>query len=253
MQNTMYTISGEEVRVIEKTKKGFLGKRVWDDLECEDYAEYFEKEQAVEYFESLFDKAPTQKLQEEVRKLAKEKETLQFEVNKLREDGLSIKNEFKSICDYPIVRDLLKYLSGNFEVVLYTDELEVVNKSNCYNTHSIRTANIKNKGFGLFLMENEYYVGSDDRHIKIFDSEDEAIKEAKKMLIDRIKELDPTVYQAQKRLDKMISSISHTFAKHPSVSAAHKFKTEEIQKVVEQKKQEAIEKKKKELEELQKS
>lgn len=253
MKNTMYTINGEEVRVIEKTKNGFLGKRVLDDLECEEYNEFFEQEQQVEYFESLFTKAPTQKLEEEVKKLTTAKETLQAEVAQLKKDESTLKNEIKSVGKYPIVGDLLKYLNGNFEVALYTEDLEIVNKSKFYNTHWIRTANIKNKGFGLYLMRNEYHVGSDDRHIKIFDSEYEAIQEAKKILIDRIQKLDPGVYKAQKRLDGMISSIRHTFAKHPSVNNAYFIKIREIEEEEKNKKQKAIEKKKKELEELQKS
>lgn len=251
MKKTMYTLQGEAVKVFEKTHNGYLGKHVYDDFDDEDYLQFFEEEQPLEYFEILFDKVPVKTLQTEVKQLESEKANLLSQIAESKKVLKTLNSEISTITKYPIVGQLLKYLNGNFEYAVFLHDLSIKEKSKFYNTRYVRTAAIKNSGFGIYLMHQEYYTSGDDKKIMTFDTKEEALLFAENELLQRIKKFDAAKRYSLSHLNNMLKNISNKeLMKSEKFILLLEEKRLECKKAETERQQEEIRKKEEELNKL---
>jgi len=208
----MYTQDGTEVSVVKKIEEGYLAKVIYyTGFDEEDYDEEAEDIcEQITFYETLYEKPPTEKFAKEVKDLKEEAEKLSSEISELKQLKNTEEYLLNKISKYPIIKQLADYLTGNFNFVLFLHTMESKKKSSVYISNYIRTSTSKNEPFALYELKNEYYISdSDDKPFMVFQTEDELNAEAKRRLIDKFKKADFN-YNKVSNLKDWFNKISDT-------------------------------------------
>lgn len=194
----MYTIDGQAVSIYRKVEEGWLGCYVLD-MDYDQEEEYIDDEFIISdqiiLHTRLFDKAPTLKLDDQVKELKNKKASLKEEIKNLKlqkdcEEGL-----LKSVSKYPVLQELADYLNGDFQFVVYVENLDIQEKRYIHKTNYVRTARIgKDTDFSIYLMRSENYVDSQDSRIRVFKTQEDALEYGVNKFIKYINDFDSKNY-----------------------------------------------------------
>lgn len=183
MIQNKYLHDGQMVRVVEKTKSGYLYQMIYhagplgEDLVDEDNT-YFA--------EQLFDAPPTEKLHEEIVSLKTTISELKNQVSQLEEAKINHSNLLKGIKQRPFIQCLVDYMNQDFEYVMYLNNMMIIEKSKVYISPFIKITCTRKGGFSLYKLHSENYDSYDDHPIMIFKSFEEGQEFAKAHLLDTI-------------------------------------------------------------------
>ncbi len=178
-----YLLDGQEVEVQRAVEGGFLVKRRFDfPTEDEEFALG-----DVEFVEKVFDVAPTEKLSKAIEELARKKDELLAEVEKIRQLKGEENSTLKKISLIPNMQMVVDYLSGDFKFVFRPDIFDIADATRTYNSKNICVEMVKGE-VRLGVLNSEHF-GSDRRTVLVFQKEEDAKAERKKQFISRIQSI----------------------------------------------------------------
>ena len=247
----MYTQDGQEVELVKKIEEGYLAKLVYYGGSF-DY-DYNEDtviiDDDIQFFTILFDSAPTEKYEKRVEELKKEADTLDYKINELRQLKYSEEGLINKVSKYPIIQQLVDYITGDFKFVLYLSDLEIKEKGYVYQSPYVAMAHTINSGYCLYKLKNDSYPSySDDIKFLVFKTKEEATEYSKKEILTRIKKYKST-YNSSSKFKNMFAKIDSSCPakRDPDVGNAYETKLKELTEI---ENKEIEEKLKKEMEEL---
>jgi hypothetical protein len=255
-----YTQEGTEVIVVKEINEGYLCKIIYGYYNDDDDDESEITSDQIVFIEKLFDQPPREKFEKGIQELLKEKSRIEEEIFQLKKTKEAEHGLLSRVSKYPIVEQLTNYLTGDFEYILFLSNCKIEKKDSVYNSQYVRMANCTTTPFALYKLHNEYWPdgGSDDVPFLVFKTMDEAQKEAKRRILERLNKFNGNYNKSvnfKEILDKTDSSC--LAKKDTDVLALFNskysvFKAEENKEKAEKLKEEIekIEKKKKELESL---
>lgn len=215
----MYTTAGEQVCVISKLDNGFLAKKVFG-YAGEDEDEFPEAlSEETFFYETLLPSAPTEKYAKEVQDLMNEKEVLENDIYKLQADKLKESSLLSKISKFKMLKQLANYLTGDFKYILYVKTLEVINKDKVYNSPYINFTQAKDREACITLLHNDSYTSEYDKEILVFDTVEEAQKEAKDILLNRINK-SKFNYNKVSNLKDILNKVSYWLKKDTEILEA---------------------------------
>ena len=243
-----FTKEGKEVIIVKEIEGGFLTKGVYNywDEENEEEAETINE--TIVFYAELFETAPTEKYADVVSKLKKVADDIRYQINDLKEVRDNEKSLIQKVSKFPIVQQLVDYITGNFLFVLYINTLEQIPKAQAYLSPYIAMAHTKCEGYWLYRLRNDNYFASDDIKLLTFKTQEELNTYSKKLLIERL-ESAKFNYNRSSNLKDILTKIHYTckIKDDTDVLAAFDKKLKEFQK---EDKIERETKLKKEVEEL---
>lgn len=251
----MFTPSGEKIQVESKIEGGFLGRKMYygyvDDING--VSDYEEPGSDVLFFKTLHEEAPTQIFDEKVHELKIQREKLTKEIESIKEKKRQESVLRTGISKYQIIETLYRYMTKDFNFVLFIKDLSWKESGNFYATSNVRTAFLKG-GWSLFAMSNKNYISSDDREFKIFSSKKEMDLFSKELLLERIKSWNPN-YNKSQGLKNLMSKVDRNCSakKDEEVIVLYEQRIKELEEAEWVESQKKIDEKIKELESLKKT
>lgn len=185
MSEIKYTEEGQEVVVVRQVEGGYLVNHVYDYRDFGSDDDYYEADDRLVFYEKIFEKAPTHRLSEEITALEQQKESLEATITQLKEAAWSEKQLAGKASKYPILKMLYDYLTENWTHRVDLGQLEVSTKASIFNSRKITISNLRNEW--SIRLHNGDYNSDSDRHIVIFQSEQDATEFAKTHAEKRIR------------------------------------------------------------------
>src|SRR5580693_9358945 len=119
----MYTAEGQVVEMIKKLDQGYLGKIMYEEYRSEDEEGDFEMECVADdkilFFDTLYEKPLTEAYATEVKKLKSEISKLHQEIDDLGNTKRIEKGLLGKVSQYPFVKAIVDYLTGDYEFILF--------------------------------------------------------------------------------------------------------------------------------------
>lgn len=247
----MYTQDGQEVELVRKIDEGYLAKLVYcnDDFDdnYDDDSDFIDDD--IHFFTILFESAPTEKYAKEVEKLKAEADALDVKINELRQLKYSEESLISKVSKFPIVQQLVDYITGDFKFVLYLSDLEIKPKEQVYQSPHVAMAHTINSGYCLYKLRNDNYPSySDDIKFLVFKTKELADDYSKKEILTRIKKYKST-YNAPSNFKEMFDKIDRSCSAKSDQEVVNAYK-EKFKELTEIENKEKEEKLNKEMEEL---
>lgn len=210
----MFTQDGLEVEVVREIDGGYLAKQVYynpvdvNDDEINAYEKW--NGDAVMFYEQLFDSAPIEKYADEIIKLKKEIDTVQADLDRVKNLRNNEQSLISKISKFPILQQLADYLTKDFSFVLYLNDLRWEKKDAAFHSPFIRTGNSATIPFALYKLSSErYFSENDDKPFMVFKTHEEMTEVAKAVLYDKVNKWTSN-YNMIQGFRMMFSSISST-------------------------------------------
>jgi len=247
----MYTVDGQEVELVKKINEGYLARLVYcDDYDDEGLSEDDEfVDDDIHFFKNLYDNAPIEKYAKEVSELKIQTEKLKKQISELASKKRSEESLLNKVSKFPIVQQLVDYITGDFKFILYISNFEMKTKESVYNSPYVAMAHTINSGYCLYRLRNDSYPSySDDIKFLVFKTKEETTDYSKKEILTRIKKYKST-YNASSNFKEMFDKIDRSCPakSDPDVVSAYKDKLKELTEIENKEKEEKLNK---EMEEL---
>lgn len=196
----MFTIEGTEVQVVRKLEDGYLAKLVYSYNGYEDEDELEAICDQIVFYDNLYENPPTEKYAKEIGVLIKERDALSEEIGKLQRIKNDEKSTLNKINNYPFVKRLVDYLTGNFAYHLDYDRYEVSDKDRVFHDSRIKIVNFKDGGWQFYRMRSEHSDSYDDRPFMVFSTMEEVLEHSRERLIVRVRQYKNNEYWSSKSL-----------------------------------------------------
>jgi hypothetical protein len=169
-----------EVEVIRNVKPGYLVHYVLSD----DDQDYVDDE--IHYFDKLFDNPPLIKYHEEINTLNKEIIKLEEQSQTLSKRNSDIERIRRGMKEIPFLNSLVKFINDDFKYILYLRDYRIIGKDHVFLNKHFYIANTNEYNYFLILDNGRYTDSSHDYAIMVFDTFEDAQKEAKERFMKEL-------------------------------------------------------------------
>jgi len=175
-----YTVDGQEVNVHRELKPGYLFKNVYEGFDDE----FIDGD--IRYAEKLYDKPPLLKYHEEIEMLNKEIIKLKKQLKILSKRNSDIERIRRGMKEIPFLNSLVKFINDDFKYILYLRDYRIIGKDHVFLNKHFSIANTNEYNYFLILNNGIYTDSSYDYAIMVFDTFEDAQKEAKERFMKEL-------------------------------------------------------------------